>query len=172
MRCAWSGVCAIRRCRGLRQLAHLLQPEPHVHLAVHRRRGREVLARLVALARAPVELAEAGVTVSDEGPHAAGSGEGQRLAVVALAALGIEPVGMGGDVAEQVQRMGDEPGVTRRAFDRAVSEAPRLVEPAEPQTGASQRVVGPAVNAHDAARGVTLEELLTFAEPAQRFALV
>jgi hypothetical protein len=28
---------------------------------------------------------------------------------VGLAALGVEPVGMGGDVAEQVQRMGREP---------------------------------------------------------------
>ena len=37
----------------------LLQPEPHVHLAAHRSRGSHVLVRLVALARAPVELAEA-----------------------------------------------------------------------------------------------------------------
>src|SRR5262245_5616977 len=59
-----------------RQLFHLrlrlLQPERHLHLAVHRRRGGEVLLRLLALARAPVELAEAEVAVGDEGhaPHA------------------------------------------------------------------------------------------------------
>ena len=94
------------------------------------------------LAGAPVELAEAEVAVGDEGPHAARLGERQRLAVVGLAALGIEPVGMGRDVAEQVQRMGREPGVRRRIFDRAVAQAPRLVEPAEQQSGTTQRVVG------------------------------
>ena len=62
--------------------------------------------RLLALARAPVELAEAEVAVGDERAHAARLGERQRLAVVGLAALGIEPVGMGRDVAEQVQRIG------------------------------------------------------------------
>ena len=126
--------------------------------------------RLLALAGAPVELAEAEVAVGDERAHAARLGERQRLAVVGLAALGIEPVGMGRDVAEQVQRMGREPGVTRRGFDRAVAQAPRLVEPAEQQTGATQRVVGPAAMADDSPRRVTLEELLAFPEPVQRLA--
>src|SRR6266849_8902295 len=101
--------------RARRQL-RLLQPEPHVHFAVHRRRGGEVLSGLLALARAPVELAEAEVTMGDERAHAARLGERQRLAVVGLAALGIEPVGMGRDVAEQVQRMGYESGVARRGL--------------------------------------------------------
>src|SRR5215510_9476147 len=39
----------------------LFQPVRHPHLAVHRRRGGEMLLRLLALARAPVELAEAEV---------------------------------------------------------------------------------------------------------------
>src|SRR6266849_4307477 len=112
----------------------LLQPEPHVHLAVHRRRGGEVLLRLLPLARAPRELAEAEVAVGDERAHAAWLGERQRLAVVSLAALGIEPVGMGRDVAEQVQRMGREPWMTRGEFDCAVAKALGLVEPAEQQT--------------------------------------
>ena len=88
----------------------LLEPEPHVQLAVHRHRGGEVLVSALALARLAVELAEAEVAVGDEGSHAARLGERQRLAVVGLAALGVEPVGMGRDVAEQVQRMGREPG--------------------------------------------------------------
>ena len=50
------------------------------------------------------------MAVGDEGAHAPRLGERQRLAVVGFAALGIEPVGMGRDVAEQVQRMGREPG--------------------------------------------------------------
>jgi hypothetical protein len=53
------------------QLSHLrlclLQPVRHVHLAIHRRRGGEVRARLLVLARAPVELAEAEMAVGDEG---------------------------------------------------------------------------------------------------------
>ena len=59
---------------------------------------------LLALACAPGELAEA--EVGDQRTHAAWLGERQRLAVVSLAALGIEPVGVGGDVAEQVQSVG------------------------------------------------------------------
>ncbi len=105
------------------------------------RRGREVVLRLLALAGSPVELAEAKVAVGEERAHAARLGEGQGLAVVGLAGLGIEPVGMGRDVAEQVQRMGREPGLRRRGFDGAVAQAPRLVEPAEQQTGSAQRVV-------------------------------
>jgi hypothetical protein len=65
----------------------LLQPKPHVHLAVQRRRDGEVFVRLLALAGAPVP---------------ARLGKRQRLAVVGLAALGIESVGMGRDIAEQV----------------------------------------------------------------------
>jgi hypothetical protein len=42
----------------------LLQPEPHAHVAVHRRGGGEVLVRLLAVARAPVQLAEAQVPTS------------------------------------------------------------------------------------------------------------
>ena len=67
----------------------------------------------------------------DERAHAARLGERQRLSVVGLAALGIEPVGMDGDVGEQVQRTGLEPGVTRRGFDRTVTQAARLNEPTE-----------------------------------------
>jgi hypothetical protein len=112
------------------------------------------------------------MAVGDERAHAAGLGEGQRLAVVGLAALGVEPVGMGRDVAEQVQRMGRGPELTRRGFDRAVAKAPRLVEPAEQQTGATQRVVFPAETADESPRRLTLEELLAFPEPVQRLAFL
>src|SRR5262249_20611648 len=47
----------------------LLQPIRHPHLAIHRRRGGEVLLRLLALARAPVQLAQTEVAVGDEGAH-------------------------------------------------------------------------------------------------------
>jgi hypothetical protein len=61
-----------------------------------------VTLRLLPLACAPIQLAEAEMAVRDERAHAARLGERQRLAVEGLAALGIEPVGMGRDVAEQV----------------------------------------------------------------------
>src|SRR6266849_8153 len=66
--------------------------------------------------------------------------------------------------------MGREPGLPRRRFDRAVAQAPRLVEPAEQQTRATQRVIGPAAIGDVSPRLVTLEELLAFPEPAQRLA--
>src|SRR5215471_13954204 len=67
-----------------------------------------------------------------------------------------------------MQRMGQEPGVTRRGFDRAVSVAPRLVEPTEHETGAPQRMVVPTLIADASRRLLTLEQLLTFPESAQR----
>src|SRR3989442_13943252 len=67
----------------------MLEPEAHIHLAIHRRPGGEVLARLLVLARAPVELAEPEVAVGDERAHAELAGERQRLAVVVFSVLGI-----------------------------------------------------------------------------------
>ena len=78
----------------------LLQPVRHAHLAVHRRRGGEVLARLLGLARLRVQRAEAELAVGDERTHAVRLGESQRLVVVGLATLGVEPIGMSRDVAE------------------------------------------------------------------------
>ena len=71
------------------------------------------------------------MAVSDEGAHAPWLSERQRLTVLGLAALGVEAVGMDRDVAEQVQRMRRETGVTRRGCERAVAQALRLVEPTE-----------------------------------------
>src|SRR4029434_3108481 len=65
----------------------LLQPVRHPHFAVHRRRGGEVVARVLALADAPGELAEAEVAVGDERAHAELAGEHQRLAGVAFSGL-------------------------------------------------------------------------------------
>src|SRR5881396_2020739 len=64
--------------------ARLLQPEPHVHLAVHRRCGGQVLLGLFLLARSPEQLAEAEVAVGGEGAHAEVGGECQGLAVRVL----------------------------------------------------------------------------------------
>jgi hypothetical protein len=44
------------------------------------------------------------VAVGDERAHAAGLGECEFVEIVRLAEVGVEPVGMHGDVAEQTQR--------------------------------------------------------------------
>jgi len=46
----------------------------------------------------------------------------------------------------------------RTEFERAVAEMPRLVAPAEQQTGARQRVIEPGERREDSARRQTLEE--------------
>src|SRR5262250_3001149 len=142
----------------------LLQPVRHVHLAVHRCRGGEVLLCFVALARASIELAQAEVAVGDEGAHAARLGEGQRLAVVGLAALGIEPVGVGRDVTEQVERVGRGPGLTGRGRHRAVAQALRVVETAEHQRGSTQ----PPIERSEIADGQAVAVRLAASEPASR----
>ena len=108
--------------------------------------------------------------MGDKRAHAVHLGECQRLPVVGCAAFGIEPVGMGRDVAEQVQRMGREARLALRGFDRATAQAPRFVELPEQQTGATHRVVGPAAMTDDSPRRLTLEELLSLLDPAQRLA--
>src|SRR5262249_13799033 len=64
-----SSLCSIDSTESLELRLRLLQPVRHPHLAVHRRRGGQVLLRLLALARARVELAEAQVAVGDFGAH-------------------------------------------------------------------------------------------------------
>src|SRR5215469_2650964 len=59
----------------------LREPEAHIHLAVHRRRGGEVLARLLALARASAELAKAEMAVGDERAHAKLPGQRESFAI-------------------------------------------------------------------------------------------
>ncbi len=52
-----------------------------------------------------------------------GSAGATPLAVVGLAALGIEPVGIGRDVAEQVGSVGRNPKLSRREFDHVIGQA-------------------------------------------------
>jgi len=100
-----------------------------------------LLGLLLVLAGAPEEPAEAEVAVSDEWAHAARLGQGQRVVVAGLAGLRLEPVGMGRDLSQQVPGMGQEPALGWRGVDHPVAEPPRLVEPAEQQTGAAQGAV-------------------------------
>ncbi len=103
-----------------------------------------MLLRLLPLARAPGELAQAEVAVRDERPHAAWLGEGQRLAVVGFSALSTEPVRMSRDVAEQVQSVALSQ-LGRGEFERAIAETLCLVaascppEGRAPLSGSTQR---------------------------------
>src|SRR5215831_442110 len=66
-----------KSCEVMQFRFRLLQPREHIHLLIHPRRGGEVLARLLALARARAQLPEAEVAVGDERTHAARLGNGQ-----------------------------------------------------------------------------------------------
>jgi hypothetical protein len=74
------------------------------------------------------------VAVGDERAHAVRLGECQCLAVVDLAALGIEPVGMGRDIAEQWQEWAVTPSALRNRLDGALAQLLRLVESTDSST--------------------------------------
>ena len=103
----------------------LIEPGAHFQIAVHRRRCGEILASMLCLADAAVELAQAEVALGDERAHAVQLGECQRLSVVGRRAVGIEPVGVARDVAEQAQGMGRGAGLTPSGFDRAIGQRRR-----------------------------------------------
>ena len=73
-------------------------------------------------------------------------------------------------LAEQVQRMGSDAGGTRRELDGAVPPAPGLVQRAEQQTGAPQRVIGRAESGDVAPRRVPFEERRAFSKPSHSLA--
>src|SRR5215831_20409336 len=64
--------------------------------------------------------------------------------------------------------MGRDPGVRRRAIDRAVAQVPCLVEIAEHESSTTKLIVGPTDDAKVSPRHMSLDDLLTFAEPGQR----
>jgi hypothetical protein len=80
--------------------------------------------------------------VGHEWAHVAGLGQRQCSSVLGLRTLRVEPIGMGGDVAEQVQGMGLAAVVPRRKVDGAITQAPRVIQMAKQQTGATERIVG------------------------------
>ena len=91
--------------RGTHLMAlRLLQPEAHVHLAIHRRRRGEVLLRLLTLAHASVELAEAEVAVGDDRAHAQLNGEGHGLPEGGFGFFGSRRIAMRCDLAQNQQR--------------------------------------------------------------------
>src|SRR5262245_32508375 len=86
------------------------------------------------------------------------------------APLGIEPVRIGRDVAEEVQRMSRDPGLARRGFERAVAKTPCVVESAEHQPSSTQPQIAPSAKADVSTRVLTLLKLLPFPQAAQGLA--
>src|SRR5262249_17319061 len=97
-------------------------------------------------------------------------GQGERLAIVSLTAHGIEHVDMRRDVAEQVLCSRRVAGMTRSGFDCIVTETLRLMEPAEHQAGAAERMIVPAPMEHDSSGRLTLKKLLGLPKPGLRLA--
>ena len=120
-----------RRSRALESFSlDFLQPVHHVHLAVQRRSDREVLERLPALTRSPIDPAEA-VAVGDEGAHTTGLGECECVEMVRLAALRVEAVGTGRDLTEQMPGMRGEPawyGVEVKANPSQVERMAKVID--------------------------------------------
>src|SRR5262252_1060312 len=110
------------------------------------------------------------MAVGDEGAHGELFGQGEGLTVMVFGDHGIESVGMGRDVAEEVQRVGRKAALSRKGCGNAVDEATRLVEPAEQQTGATQREAGPGAMADEPPCLLPLDELLAFRETVERLA--
>src|SRR5262249_24479760 len=104
----------------------------HVHLAVHVRRNAQVLTGVLMVSSTLIKLAKAKMTVGNQGAHAAQFSEGKGLAVMGLATLSVEAVGVGGDVAEEVLNPGCGPEVSPHMFDCAVAQISRFIKPAEP----------------------------------------
>ena len=110
------------------------------------------------------------MAVRDERAHAGRLGKAQRLAVLDLAAFSIEPVQFGCEVAEKVQGMSCEARMACGKLDRPGAKTPSLLEPAEQDTGTSERVVAIANMQDDPSRHLALEKLLAFPDPIQRLA--
>src|SRR5690242_8525555 len=109
----------------------LLDPGPHVHLAVHRGRDREMLLRGRSPAPTPVQAAEAAVTAGDEGTQPARVGQEQGLPVVTCGGLDLARVATGGDLTEEPEGPGFQAALAALLRQRqcALGLSPRLVEP-------------------------------------------
>ena len=105
--------------------------------------------RLFTTARAPIESAEAEVAVGDEGPHPELLGERERVTVVAVRVL--RGIAAGGDLAEEAEGPRFVGALTALASKDLSSpcDFERILEPAEQETGATQRMVRPAAMADE-----------------------
>src|SRR5215470_1492230 len=92
----------------------LLQPKPHIHLAVQRRRGGEMLLGLLRLTHSPIEPADTEVTAGEE--RAQPQLLGQRFGVLARPGSGLEIRGVlgGRDLPENLERPGLIGPLTKR----------------------------------------------------------
>src|SRR5262249_36154307 len=90
--------------RSLQFCLRLLDPVCHLHLAVHRRRGREVLSDLLMLAGTAGGRARSKGAGSGGGEHTEVGGERQRLMVVAFGRFGVAHIERRCNGTEAVKR--------------------------------------------------------------------
>src|SRR6266849_2627807 len=123
-----------RRSLSSGQFRHLcpgrVEPEPHVHLAVHRRRDGEVLARVIPLVRSPVEFAKAEVAVGDERAHPELLGQRPGLTIMAFRRLDVGRIRMGSDLAKETEgpRLMSTLPMLTVDLEAVTGEPPRRVE--------------------------------------------
>ena len=139
----------------------LLQPELHVHLAIHRGGGHEVLSCLLSLARLSVELAEAEVTVGDERAQAELGGLRECAPIRVPGMLGFGEL-VGVDVAQQFQTPGFPAPllVGARQRHRLLRLLPCLGDPFKDETGLGQRRDDPRTEAQKPHRRAHFDCLL------------
>ncbi len=83
-----------------------------------------MLLSVRAVARASVELAKAEVTVGNEWAHAEIGGQGESLPVAVFSLPDIEGIAMQADLAEEADRMSQDPALASSALWAASSVRP------------------------------------------------
>src|SRR2546426_8751806 len=98
----------------------LLQPGPHVHLAVHRRSGREVWLGFLSLARPAVEPTQTEMAMGGKRAHALFLSESHGLPVGGFGFFGIHGIAMRGDLAQspEIPRLVSPPLVVASEIER------------------------------------------------------
>jgi hypothetical protein len=118
----------------------LLQPEHHVHLAVHRLGGRQVLLRPRIGSGSPIERAEAKVAMGRQWAHAEILCQGPGFAVAGLGLLHVGCSAVEGDLAEKVEDIGLVAALLmgQRELTRVAGESPRALTLARDQKPVSE----------------------------------
>src|SRR5438093_5116032 len=96
------GPGAVSSCQFPHLRLRLLQPELHVHLAVHRGRRGQVLLSLLLSIGSPGELAEAEMAMGDERAHTEFSGAAHSFSVVICRGLCLKWFALPGDLAQHI----------------------------------------------------------------------
>src|SRR5262245_62227599 len=107
------------------------------------------------------------MAMCNEGTHPAWLSQRQRPAVVGLSLFEVELVGMGCQVAEQMQRVGCVTRMGWRISERKTRKPLCVIEPAEKEGGTSQPSIVHAGLVEGTALDAAGEDFLSFLEATQ-----